>query len=154
MGRKHSRSIVVGFLAMILSVIALAIFLLTILVISGLELNIGPLYLLVPGVAFASGCHWSLRRSNRSQAPAKPPSTFTIIVKSSMVGIATVIVSMIAYMWWIWFRFARNTHGLVSIDVHRLVYWPVFPGLFLAGFIWEYRHASKRRSMLMGDVAP
>jgi len=40
-----------------------------------------------------------------------------------------------------WARLPRN--AIVGIDVHRLVYWPLFLGLFLAGFILEYKHASK-----------
>jgi hypothetical protein len=149
-GRKHVRSILVGFLAMLLSLIALAVILLVALVRTQREIAIGPVYLLVPALPFATGCYWSLRRSSRPQVPAKPPSTFAIIVKSSMAGVAMVIVSVIAYMWWTWFRFARNTRGLVGIDVYRLIHWPVFLGLLVAGFILEYRRASRRRSMLMG----
>jgi len=36
----------------------------------------------------------------------------------------------------------------------RLVYWPVLLGVFVAGFVLEYRRISRRRSILRGGVAP
>jgi hypothetical protein len=154
MTRRQIKSVLVGFLAMVLSVLALAVILVTVLVISKRELAIGPGYLLVPAVAFVAGCYWSLRRSSRPQVPVKPPSMVTIIVKSFVAGVSTVIFSVIAYMWWIWVRLPRDTYGLVGIDVHRLIYWPVLSCVFLAGFISEYRRASKRRSTFTGGVTP
>jgi hypothetical protein len=137
---------------MVLSVIALAVVLVTLLVISKREIAIGPVYLLIPAISFATGLCWSLRRSSRPKVPAKPPSSVTIIAKSAAVGVTAIIVSLIAYLIWIWIQLPRNVHGL-GIDVRRLVHWPVLLGIFLAGFIMEYRHASRRRSVLTGGMA-
>jgi hypothetical protein len=151
--RFHIKTILVGFLAMVLSVIALAVILVVYLVISKREIAIGPMYLLIPSGTFATGCYWSVRRSCRSKTPAKPSSNVTIIAKSAIMGVAAVIVSLTAYVVWIWLRIPQNLHGLVSIDVRRLVHWPVLLVAFLAGFILEYRHALRRRSMLTGGMA-
>jgi hypothetical protein len=145
-------SILAGLLAMLLSLIALAVILLIVLVRTQREIEIGSVYLVVPAVAFIAGSYWSLRRSSRPKAPAKPPSMVTMIVKSTMVGVAAVIVSVMAYLWWIWFRFARHVHGLVGINVHRMVYWVVLSGIFLASFFLAYTRISRRRSMLRGCV--
>jgi hypothetical protein len=64
-----------------------------------------------------------------------------------------MIVSVIAYLMWIRLWVDRNVHGFVSIDVHRLVHWPVLVGVFVAGFILEYRRASRRRWTFPGGVA-
>ncbi len=154
--RWHIKDILVGLLAMILSVITAAVILLVVLLRSHREIAIGPLYLLVPIVSLTTGCYWSLRRSSlpKIQAkPAKPPSNVTIIAKSAVVGVTAIIVSVIAYLMWIWIRIPRNLHGVVGIDVRRLVYWPVLLGVFLASFTLEYRRASRRRSMLTGGLA-
>ena len=143
--RRHIKSILVGILAMILGLIALAEVLVGIMLISHREIAVGPVYLLIPVVTFASGFCWSLRRSFRPRAPAKPSSKATIIAKSVIVGFTAMIVSVIAYLIWIWLRIPRNINGLVAIDVRALVHWPVLLGTFLAGFILEYRHASRRR---------
>ena len=60
-----------------------------------------------------------------------------------MSGIAAMIVSVIAYLAWLWWQF-RGAPGFISIDVRSLLSWPVLLGVFLAAFILEYRHASKR----------
>lgn len=150
--RRHVKSIFVGILAMILGLIALAVVLVGIMLISHREIAVGPVYLLIPIVTFTSGCYWSLRRSSRSRAPAKPPSKAAIIAKSVMVGVTAMIVSVIAYLFWIWLRIPRNVDGLVSIDVYALVHWPVLLGIFLAGFILEYRHASRQRLTPTGGL--
>jgi len=147
---SHIKSILVGVLAMSLSVIALWVILGAIVATSKREIPVGPIYLLIPVAAFATGCYWSLRRSAR---PAKPPSNFTIIVKSTVVGILAIILSVIGYLTWFWLRIPRNEPGLVSIDVRALLYWPVLWVSFLGGFILEYRIASRRRSTSPGGVA-
>jgi hypothetical protein len=146
----HIKSILVGFLAMILSVIALWVILGVIVRTSNRDIPIGPLYLLIPVVAFVAACYWSLRRSAR---PAKPPSNFTIIVKSTVVGIVAMILSVIGYVVWLWLRIPRNGIAFVGFDVVSLVNWPVLWVSFLAGFLLEYRIASKRRSTLTGGMA-
>src|SRR5665213_2018987 len=117
----HIKSILIGFLAMILSVIALAIILVTILAISKRELPIGPVHLLIPSFAFAAGCYWSLRQSPRPKALAKPSSNVTIVAKSAAVGVIAMIVSVIAFFTWILIRVPKNVHGAVGIDVLRAV---------------------------------
>lgn len=145
--RRHIKSILVGILAMILGLIALAEVLVGIMLISHREIAVGPVYLLIPIVTFTSGCYWSLRRSSQSRAPAKLPSKATIIAKSVMVGVTAMIVSVPAYLFWILLREPRNIDGAVGIDVLSVIHWnwPVLLGIFLAGFILEYRHASRRR---------
>ena len=139
--------ILVGFLWVILSLITAAVVLVSMLTVSQKEIAIGPLYLLIPVVTFAAGCYWSLRRSSRPEIRKRPPSTVAIFAKSTVVGFTAVVVSVVAYLSWIWLRLPRTLHGTVGIDVHRLVYWPVMMAIFLAGFSWEYRRASKRRSV-------
>ena len=92
----YIKSILVGFLAMVLSLIALAVVLMTIMLTFSREIPIGPVYLLIPIVTFAAGCYWSMRRSSRPKVPAKPLSQFTIIAKSVVVGITAMILSVIA----------------------------------------------------------
>jgi hypothetical protein len=148
--RWHIKDILVGFLAMILSLIVLAVILVTRLAISRREIPIGPAYSLIPIGTFVLGLFWSMRRSSRPKPPAKPPSYVTIIVKSTVTGVTAMILSVIAYVIWIWLRIPRSPGTFVSIDIRLLLYWPVLLGGFLAGFIPEYRHASNRRSMLAG----
>ena len=145
--RRHIKSILVGILAMILGLIALAEVLVGIMLISHREIAVGPVYLLIPIVTFTAGCYWSLRRSSQSRAPAELPSKATIIAKSVMVGVTAMIVSVPAYLFWILLRIPRNIDGAVGIDVLSVIHWhwPVLLGIFLAGFILEYRHASRRR---------
>jgi hypothetical protein len=140
-----------GLLAMILGVIIVAAILLAVLLRSQRELAVGPVYLLVPIVSLTSGYYWSLRRSARPKAPPKPSSNITIILKSTAVGIAAMVLSVIAYV--VWMRIPRHTHTLVAIDVHVLLYWPVLLIGFLAGFFLEFRWTSRRRSMLTGGMA-
>ena len=134
--RWHIKSILVGVLAMILSLIALAVVLVGIMLISHREIAVGPVYLLIPIVTFTSGCYWSLRRSSQSRAPAELPSKATIIAKSVMVGVTAMIVSVPAYLFWILFwillREPRNIDGAVGIDVLSVIHWPVLLGIFLA----------------------
>ena len=145
--RRHIKSILVGILAMILGLIVLAEVLVGIMLISHREIAVGPVYLLIPIVTFTSGCYWSLRRSSQSRAPAELPSKATIIAKSVMVGVTAMIVSVPAYLFWILLRIPRNIDGAVGIDVLSVIHWhwQVLLGIFLAGFILEYRHASRRR---------
>jgi hypothetical protein len=151
--RDQIKSILVGLLVMLLSVIALAVILVTILAISKQEIALGPVYLSVPIVSFVSGCYCSLRRSSRPTAPPKASSLHRIIAKSVGVGVAGMIVAVIAYFIWIWFRFPPPVQGVgVFIDVHRLFYWPVLSGVFLVGFILEYLRSSRRRSVLTGAL--
>jgi MFS family permease len=151
--RDQVKCILVGFLAMLLSMIALAVILVTILANSKREIAIEPLYLLIPIVAFAAGWYWSLRHSSRPKVPAKPSSNVTVIAKSVGVGVAGMIVAVIAYVTWIWFRFPKNVQGFGFIVVNRLFYWPVLLGVFLGGFILEYRRSSRRQSTLTGDMS-
>ena len=137
---------------MLMSVIGSAIILVAILFISNRDIAIGPL-LLIPVIAFVAGFYWSRRRSARPKVPPKPPATITIILKSSAVGIAAMVLSVIAYFVWIWIRIPRHPHTLVAIDVHALLYWPVLLVGFLAGFFSQYRRGSKRRSQLTGGMA-
>ena len=153
MTRRHIKSILAGFLAMVLGVIVLAVILVAILAILTRDITIGPVYLLVPIVTFAAGCYWSLRRSSRPKVPAKPPSNTRIIAKSIVMGVTGMIVSLIAYLIWFSFWIPRNVHGLVSIDVVRLVHWPVLLVIFLGGFVLGFWRASRRRSMLTGGMA-
>jgi hypothetical protein len=145
--KDYVKSVLVGLLTTILSLIASAIILVTILAASKRELSIGPLYLLIPIVTFAVGFYWSLRRSSRHQILNRPPSTVAVIAKSTAVGLTAVIVSVIAYVMWIWMRLPPTFHGSFGFDLHRLIYWPVMLAVFLAGFLLEYRRASRRRSV-------
>jgi hypothetical protein len=152
--RWHIKDILIGLLTMILSVIIAAVILLVVLLRAHRGIAIGPLYVLIPILTFTAGFYWSLRRSARPKVLAKPPSTVTIIVKSTTVGVTAIIISEIAYLTWIWIQIPRNLPGFVNIDVRLLVYyWPVLVGVFLAGFLFEYRRGSKRRSMLTGGMA-
>jgi hypothetical protein len=151
--RWHIKDILVGILAMLMSVIALAIVLVAVLFIYKREIAIGPVYFLIPVLAFAAGFYWSLRRSSRPKAPPKPPSNVAIIVKSSLVGVTAMIISAIAYFVWIWIRIPRQPHSFVAIDAHLLFYWPILLGGFLAGFILEYRRVSGRHSAMTGRTA-
>lgn len=146
--KDYAKGIVVGFLWMILSLIATAIILVTILAASKRELAIGPLYLLIPILSFTAGGWLSLRRSARPRIFDKPASTAEVIVKSTAVGFTAVLVSVIAYVFSIWVRLPPTFDGTVGIDVHRLVYWPVMLAVFLAGFYWKYRRATRRGAML------
>jgi hypothetical protein len=152
--RWHIKDILAGLLTMILNMIAVGIILLVVLLRLHREIAVGPVYLLVPIVSFTAGFYWSLRRSSQPKVPAKPPSTVTIIVKSTTVGVTAIIISEIAYLTWIWIQIPRNLPGFVNIDVRLLVYyWPVLVGVFLAGFFFEYRRGSRRRSMLTGGMS-
>jgi len=143
------KSILVGFLTMVLSLIVLLVILGAIVLRTKREIPIGPFYRLIPIVSFAGGCYWSLRRSARPKVPATPPSNVTIIVKSTSVGIAAMIVAVIGYLIWLRLRIPRDTIGLVSVDIRALLYWPVLLVSFLSGSILEYRLASRRRSKLL-----
>ena len=150
----HIKCILVGLLAMILSVIALWVILGVIVRTSKRDIHIGPVYWLIPVVSFVAGSYWSLRRSSRLKVPAKPPSNVTIIAKSTVVGILAMILSVIGYLIWLWLRIPRNGIGVVvGIDVRALLYWPVLWVSFLGGFLLEYRIASRRRSTLTGGMA-
>lgn len=138
---------------MVLSVIALAVILVTIMLSFSREIAIGPLYLLVPVVTFVAGSYWYLRRSSRPMVPAKPPSRATIIAKSTLVGATVMILSVICYLIWIWLRTRRDGIVFVSFDIVSLLNWPVLVGVFLVGFILEYRLASRRRFRLTGGMA-
>ena len=145
--KDYVKGTLVGFLWLILSLIATAFVLVSILAVSPKELAIGPIYLLIPIVTFAAGCYRSLRRSSRPKILNRPPSTVAVVAKSAAMGFTAVIVSVIAYLLWIWIRLPRSFHGTVGIDVHRLVYWPAVLAIFLAGFLLTYRRSSRRRSM-------
>jgi hypothetical protein len=95
MDRFHIKSILVGILAMVLSVIALLVILIEITLTFKREIQVWPVYWLIPIAAFAAGCYWSLRRSTRPKVPAKPPSKVRIVVKSTAVGIMAMILSVI-----------------------------------------------------------
>ena len=138
---------------MVLSVIALLVILATIVLSSKRETPIGPLYLLIPIVTFAAGCYWSLRRSSRPKVPAKPPSSVTVIVKSTSVGITAMILSIIGYLIWLRLRIPRDAIGFVAVDIRALLNWPVLLVSFLSGFMLEYRIASRRRSTFDGGMA-
>lgn len=64
-----------------------------------------------------------------------------------------MVLSVIAYVVWVWMRIPRHPHTLVAIDVHALLYWPVLLMGFLAGFFLEFRRTSRRRSMLTDGMA-
>jgi hypothetical protein len=92
MDRSHPRirwtpvkSILVGLLAMVVSVIALLVILSVMVLRTKQEIPIGPVYWLIPIAAFAGGYYWSGRRSSRPKVPAKPPSNLTVIVKSMAI---------------------------------------------------------------------
>jgi hypothetical protein len=140
--KDYIKGILVGFLWMILSLIATAAILVTILAVSQKELAIGPLYLLVPVLAFSAGCFRSLRRASRPSILEKPASTSAIFAKSTVAGLAAVLVSVIAYLFWIRMHLPPTFHGVIGIDIRRAVYWPVMLAIFLAGFILTYRRAS------------
>jgi hypothetical protein len=145
----HIKDIMVGLLTMILGVIIVAVILLLVLLRSHREIAVGPVYLLVPIVTFVGGFFWSGRRSSRPKAPAKPPSKATIIAKSFAVGVAAMIVSVIAYFLWIWTRIPRDVGvGFVSFDVRALLNRPVLMVIFLAGFGVEYWRGLRRRSRM------
>jgi hypothetical protein len=153
--RWHIKEILIGFLVMLLSVIIGAIILLVVLMRSNREIDVGPVYLLVPILSFTTGYYWSWRRSARPNAPPKPPSNVTIILKSTAVGIAAMVLSVIAYVLWVWMRIPRNVGvgvDFVSVGI-RPLFWLVFLTIFLSGFLLEYRRGSKRRSMLTGGMA-
>jgi hypothetical protein len=135
--KDYLKGILVGFLTMVLSLIATAVILVTILAISKRELAIGPLYLLIPVATFATGCYLSLRYSSRSRILNKPPSTVAVIAKSTAVGFTAAFISLILFFMWVWHRLPLplDFNGTVGIDVHRLVYWPVMLAVFLAGFL-------------------
>jgi hypothetical protein len=148
--RWHIKDILVGLLAMLMSVIALAIILVVVLFIHKREIATGPVYFLIPVLGFATGFYWSLRRSARPKTPPKRPSNFTIIVKSTAVGIAAIVLSVIAYFAWIWTRIPRDVGvGSVSFDVHALLPRPLLLTAFAAGFVLEYLRGSRRRSRLL-----
>ena len=138
---------------MIVSVIALAVILLIVLAISHRDLNIGPLYFLVPFAMFVLGFYWSQRRSSRLKDPGQPPSKAVIVAMSFAVGIIAMIVSAIAYFAWIWIRIPRDVGvGFVSFDVRALLPRPLPLVVFLVGFVLEYLRGSRRRSRLLGGV--
>jgi hypothetical protein len=149
----HIKSILVGFLAMVLSLIALWVILGVIVRTSKRDIPIGPVYLLIPILTFPAGCYWSLRRSSRAKVPAKPPSNVTIIVKSTALGITAMIGSVIAYLIGFWLSTRRDGIALVSFDVVSIIHRPVLVGVFLVGFGLEYRIVSRRRSTFTGGVA-
>lgn len=152
--KDYFRGILVGFLMMIVSLIGTAIILVSVLAVSQKEFAIGPLYLSIPILTFAAGCYWSLRRSSRPQILNRPPSTVAVFAKSTGVGLTAVLISLIAYVVWIWIRLPRDFHGLIGIDIRRLIFWPVLLAIFLAGFLLTYRRSSRRRSMWTGGMLP
>jgi hypothetical protein len=138
---------------MLLSVIALAVIFLIVLLIRNRDFSIGPVYFLIPVAMFVLGFYWSLRRSSRPEAPAKPASQATIIAKSFAVGVAAMIVSVIAYFAWIWVRIPRDVGvGFVSFDVRALLPRPLPLVVFVVGFVVEYPRGSRRRSRLSTGV--
>ncbi len=153
--RWHIRDLLIGFLAMILSVIATVITLLVILLRSRQEIAIGPVYLLIPIAAFALAFYWSLRRSSRPRPPARPPSKPVAIAKSALVGILAMVGATIAYFVWIYSTIPRPVVGLVSVDVLALLHlhWPVLVPVFLGAFICQYRRASRLRSSVNATPA-
>lgn len=71
-----------------------------------------------------------------------------IYLKSTLVGIATLFLSVILFTvswgWWVT-RKIDTTAGTVGVDVSGLVRWPVSWIVvvlgFAAGFYWEFRRA-------------
>ena len=148
----HIKSILIGLLAMVLSVIALLLILVEIMLTFKREIQLWPVYWLIPIAAFAAGCYGSLRRSARPKVPAKPPSNVRIIVKSTAMGITAMILSVIGYLIWLRLRIPRDAIGFVSVDIRALLYSPILLASFLGGFILEYRLASRRRFRLIGGM--
>ena len=146
------KSVLVGFLAMVLSLIALWVILGAIVLRTKREIPIGPVYFLIPIVTFTAGCYWSMRRSARPKGLAKPPSNVTIILKSTAVGITAMVLSVIGYLIWLRLRIPRDTISFVSVDISALFYWPVLLVSFLGGFLLEYRIASRQRFRLTGGT--
>jgi hypothetical protein len=136
---------------MIGTLLATTVVLVTVIALSKREIEVGPVYLLIPISAFGAGCYWSLRRSSRPKDLAKPPSIVLVVVKSATVGILAVILSLIAYVTTIWALFLRkiNGHGSIGFVVVGR-YWWAMAAIFLAAFVLEYRRASKSRSRWSG----
>ncbi len=146
-GKDYAKGVLFGLATMIVSLIATAVILVTMLAITQREIPVGPVYLLIPISTFAGGCYWSIRRSAQPKALATPPSTIAVVAKSAAAGFTAVLLSLIAYMTAIWFVFARKTHVTIGIDVHRVVYWLAMLVIFFAGFFLEYRRASRHSSL-------
>lgn len=60
-------------------------------------------------------------------------SRMAVIAKSAVVSVVAMIVSVIAYVIWIW----RKVPGMFSLDAGRLAYWPVLLGVFLRASFWN-----------------